>query len=581
MCAGVGVVKFENQGKIMNRKNDTDCYDSKPWLQHYFEGVPAVINYEELTIPDILDRSAEKWPDRDALIFQGYRMTFRELQEAVDSFASCLQSFGVCKGDAVAILLPNMIPCVVAYYAALRIGAIAVMNNPLYSDRELKHQFNDTDAKILVTIDLLANRMVNLRPETKIRQIIYTTLGDYLPVVKKLLFPLAAKKKGLSVSVAEAAELYRWKDCIKNFRSVPSRVQLVFDDVAVYQFSGGTTGVSKAAILTHRNLSCMVQMYREWFHSEGKVHGLMLSAPPIFHVLGMSAAMNLPLFVGWTSLLIPKPQAPELLEAIRKYRPTGSPLVPTMYVGMLQHPDLEKTDLSCFKLMTSGGSSLPVEVLNRFKDLTGVEINEGFGMTETSPQTHLNPFGGKTKPGSIGIPFPDTDVRIVDLETGEKILPQGEEGEMIFRGPQMTGGYLNRPDETEKTIRGGWIYSGDIAYMDEDGYFFVVDRKKDLIISGGFNIYPRDIEEVFYEHPKVDKAAAIGIPDVKRGENVKIFISLKEDETATPEEMMEFCQPKLAKYKWPATIEIRDELPVSTVGKILKKELRAEELGKK
>ncbi len=565
----------------MNEKKHTMSYDQKPWLDFYADGVPPVIDYEEITIGEILDRSAEKWPDRDALIFQGYRMTFSELREAANRFASCLQSFGVKKGDSVAILLPNMIPCVVAYYAVLRIGAIAVMNNPLYSDRELKHQFNESGSKVLITIDLLANRMVNLRPETGIKQIVYTGLGDYLPFIKKILYPLVAKKKGLSAKVEEADDLYKWKTCINQFRSLPSHVSVGFDDTAVYQFTGGTTGVSKAAILTHRNLSCMVQMYKAWFREEADRDGSMLSAPPIFHVLGMSAAMNLPIFIGWTILLIPKPQAPELIEAIKKYQPTGSPLVPTMYVGLLQHPDISKIDLSCFTLMTSGGSSLPVEVLNAFKRLTGVEINEGFGMTETSPQTHLNPFGGKTKPGSIGVPFPDTEVRIVDLETGEREMPPGEEGEMIFRGPQMTKGYLNRPEETASAIRDGWVFSGDIAYMDEEGYFFVVDRKKDLIISGGFNVYPRDIEEVFYGNPKIDKAAAIGIPDEKRGENIKVFVTLKPGENASPEEMMEFCCPKLAKYKWPVAIEIRDELPMSTVGKILKKELRTEELKNK
>jgi len=565
----------------MNKKVDSIKYSDKPWLKHYVDGVPESIEYDEICLADMLDRSVEKYGERDALIFQGYRMKYGDLKEMVDRFAACLADFGVKKGDVVAILLPNMIPCVAAYYAILRIGAIAVMNNPLYSDRELKHQFNDSGATVLVTIDLLGDRMIDLRPETGIKQIVYTTLGDYLPFPKNILFPYVAKRKGMTKRVKAAENVFKWKDCIKNYSPEPPKVEMSFDDVAVYQFSGGTTGVSKAAVLTHRNLSSMAQMYSAWFLEAARKPGMMLAAPPIFHVLGMSAAMNLPLSVGWAMLLVPKPQAPELLQAIRKYKPTGSPLVPTMYVGMLDHPDLEKTDLSCFTVMTSGGSSLPVEILAKFRELTGVEINEGFGMTETSPQTHLNPFGGMTKPGSIGIPFPDTDVRIVDLETGEKVMPVGEEGEMIFKGPQMTKGYLNRADETENAIRNGWLHSGDIAYMDEDGYFYVVDRKKDLIISGGFNVYPRDVEEVFYEHPAVLKAAAIGIPHDKRGENVKVFIALKENECATQEELMEYCRPRLAKYKWPAVIEIRDELPESTVGKILKKVLRAEELNKK
>jgi len=281
--------------------------------------------------------------------------------------------------------------------------------------------------------------------------------------------------------------------------------------------------------------------------------------------------------MGWTIVLIPKPQPENLLKAIRLYRPTMSPLVPTMYVGMLQHPDLKKTDMTCFKLLTSGGASLPVEVLQEFKKLTGVEINEGFGMTETSPQTHLNPYKGKKKPGSIGIPYPDTEVKIVDLETGTKEVPVGKPGEMLFRGPQVTQGYHNKPEETKKAFtKDGFLKSGDIAYMDKDGYFFVVDRKKDLIISGGYNIYPREIEEVLYQHEKVAKCAVIGIPDTKRGENVKAFVVLKEGQSATPDELLDFCKERLAKYKWPVEIEIRKSLPESNVGKILKKELRTE-----
>ncbi|HPB82832.1 MAG TPA: long-chain fatty acid--CoA ligase [Spirochaetota bacterium] len=554
-------------------------YQDKPWLKHYDPGVPSTINYKEICLHDMLANSVKEYPGNTALIFEGYKITYRQLQEMVDRFATCLHALGVKKGDAVAVLLPNMIPTIAAYYAILKIGAVVVMNNPLYTDHELEHQFNDSGSVVLITIDLLANRMIDLRPKTKIKHIIYTSIGDYLPFPKSILFPLVGKKKGMAADVKAAPEVYKWKDCIRNNEPNPPKTTVTFDDVAVYQYTGGTTGVSKGAMLTHRNLGSMVQMYEAWFSGErGKE--IAMASPPVFHVLGMSAAMNLPVYMGWTTVLIPKPQAPQLLAAIRKYRPTMSPLVPTMYIGMLEDPDIRKTDLTCFKLITSGGASLPVEILNKFKELTGVEINEGFGMTETSPQTHLNPFNGRKKPGSIGLPYPDTEVRVVDLETGTKDVPVGEPGEMLFRGPQITKGYLNRPEETEKSIKDGWLSSGDIAYMDEEGYFFVVDRKKDLIISSGYNVYPRDVEEVFYEHPKVNKVAVIGIPDQKRGENIKAFITLKEGQNVTTDELMEYCRTKLAKYKWPADIEIRDALPESNVGKILKKELRAEVLKK-
>jgi len=556
-------------------------YASKPWLKHYDPGVPATIQYHQTPLHKMLENSVREFPYNTALIFEGYRVNYTELYVMVKKFASFLSSIGVKKGDVVAILLPNMIQTVVAYYATINIGGIVAMCNPLYSDRELEYQFNDSGAKVLVCLDLLANRMIKLRSVTGIKHIIYASIGDYLPFPKNILFPLVAKKNNMKADVYPAPDVYHFKHCIKVSEPNPPHVDISFDDVVAYQYTGGTTGVSKGAILTHRNLGCMVQMYEQWFKTN-RGEEIAMAAPPIFHVLGMSAAMNLPLYMGWTIVLIPKPQPENLLKAIRLYRPTMSPLVPTMYVGMLQHPDLKKTDMTCFKLLTSGGASLPVEVLQEFKKLTGVEINEGFGMTETSPQTHLNPYKGKKKPGSIGIPYPDTEVKIVDLETGTKEVPVGKPGEMLFRGPQVTQGYHNKPEETKKAFtKDGFLKSGDIAYMDKDGYFFVVDRKKDLIISAGYNIYPREIEEVLYQHEKVAKCAVIGVPDAKRGENVKAFVVLKEGQSTTPEELLEFCKPRLAKYKWPVEVEIRSSLPESNVGKILKKELRTEIAKKK
>lgn len=554
----------------------SDIYDSKPWLKFYAPGVPSSIDYEKITLHDMFYRTAERYSQRDALVFQGYRIKYRDLKILVDNLASFLSNKGIKKGDVVAILLPNMIQTVASYYAVLKIGGIVQMNNPLYTDRELEYQFNDSGAKFLITLDLLASRMIALREKTKIEHIIWTSIADYLPGLKKFLVKLVGKKKGLCADVPSADNVYSWQEAA-SFRGMVPLVNVDFEDTAVYQYTGGTTGQSKGAILTHKNLCSMVQMYEAWFPTLKKGDEVLIAAAPVFHVLGMSAAMNLPMYMGWTAVMVPKPQPKELLEATRKYRPTVCSMVPTMYVGMLQHPDLKKTDMTCYKVLTSGGSSLPVEVLKKFKELTGADINEGFGMTETSPQTHLNPYGGLNKPGSIGIPYPDTEVKIVDLERGEDSMPVGKEGEMIFKGPHVTKGYLNKPEETAKSIRNGWLYSGDIAYMDEDGYFFVVDRKKDLIISGGYNVYPREIEEVLYKHPLIQKAAAIGVPDEKRGENIKIFVVPNEGATLTVDEVMNYCKENLAKYKWPSEIEIRSSLPESNVGKILKKELRREE----
>jgi long-chain acyl-CoA synthetase len=514
-----------------------------------------------------------------ALNFQGYETSFQELSDMVDRFATCLHKFGVRKGDAVAILLPNMIPCVAAYYAILRIGAIAVMNNPLYSDRELEHQFSDSGAKVLITLDLLGNRMIDLRPKTQIKQIIYTSIGDYLPFPKNLLFPLVAKRKKLAAKVKPANDLYRWKPLLAQTQPAPVNVELSFEDVAMYQYTGGTTGVSKGVMLTHANLSRQVQQLAAWFPGFGSGE-IMLGALPFFHVFGMTTSMNLAIYFGWGNVLVPKPQAPQLLEAITKYKTSFAPLVPTMYIGILQHPDIEKVDLTSIKGCFSGSAPLPVEVIKEFESRTGATIVEGYGLTESCPVTHVNPFGegSQRKVGSIGVPISDTYCKVVDLNDGITAVPTGESGELLVRGPQVMKGYLNRAEATAATLTDGWLHTGDIATMDDEGYFYIVDRKKDMIISGGYNIYPRDVEEIYFENHKVLEATAIGVPHPKRGEAVKVFIVLKEGETATEKEMIAYCEGKLAKYKWPTEIEFRGELPKTNVGKILKKELRAEEL---
>ena len=557
-------------------------YQSKPWLKSYEKGVPETIRYEEICMPDILDRTAKKFPERTALIFQGFTLSFRQLKDMVDRFAACLTAFGVKQGDAVAILLPNVIPCVAAYFAILKVGGIVVMNNPLYSDPELDHQFNDSGSKVLITLDLLGNRMINLRPKTKIQQIVYTSIGDYLPFPKNLLFPLVAKKKKLAADVNPAINVFKWKDCIAKYAPNPPAVKIGFEDVAMYQYTGGTTGVSKGVMLTHANLSKQVQQLEAWFPAFNKGTEIMLGALPYFHVFGLSVSMNFSIHMGFSQVLVPRPQPEPLLENIRNFRPTFAPLVPTMYIGMLNHPDLKKTDMSCIKGAFSGSAPLPVEVIHDFEKATGAVIVEGFGMTETTPVTHVNPFaGGARKVGSVGLPITDTLARIVDLEDGVKDMPIGERGELIVKGPQIMKGYRGMTEETANTLKDGWIYTGDIATMDEDGYFYIVDRKKDMIISGGFNVYPRDIDEVYYDHPKVQEACSIGIPDPKRGENVKLFIVLKEGETATQEEMIEFGKTKLAAFKLPTEVEFRKELPKTNVGKILRKQLKADEMEKR
>jgi len=555
-------------------------YRERPWLKSYEKSVPENIDYEEIRLPDILDRTARQFPDNTALIFQGYKVTFGQLKEMVDRFATCLADFGVRQGDAVAILLPNVIPCVVAYFAALRVKAIAVMNNPLFTDPELERQFNDSSVKILVTLDLLGNRMIDLRPKTKIKQIVYTSIGDYLPFPKNFLFPLVAKKKSLAAEVKSAPDVYRWKDCILKYPPDPPAEKPRFEDVAVYLYTGGTTGISKGVQLTHANLSKHVQQIAAWLPTFQKGKEVTLCAIPFFHGYGMCEAMNISVYQGWSQVLLPKPTPDTLLESIRKFRPSFAPMVPTMFIGMLNHPDIKKTDMSCIKVAVSGSAPIPVEVIHDFERITGAVIIEGFGMTETIV-SHVNPFaGGARKVGSVGIPISDTEARIVDLEDGTTDMPVDQPGELIIRGPQVMEGYLGMPEETANTLRQGWCYTGDIATVDDDGYFYIVERKKDMISSSAYKIFPRQIDEVFYQHPKVQEACTVGIPDPIRGENVKVYVVLKEGETGTQEEFIEYCKARLAKYKLPTEIEFREELPKTNVGKILRRQLRAENLEK-
>jgi long-chain acyl-CoA synthetase len=561
--------------------NQSIIYQDQPWITNYEKEVPKTIDYNQTCMTEFLSQAANRFPDKMALLFQGYSLTFRELDDMVNRFAKALSEQGIQKGDRVAILLPNLIPCVVSYFAILKIGGIVVMNNPLYTDRELEHQFNDSESKLLITLDLLGNRMIDLRPKTSIQAIVYTSIGDYLPFPKNLLFPLVAKKKKLAAEVKAAENVFKWKEVIKAHSPDPPEVALSFDDTAVFQYTGGTTGVSKGVMLTHGNISKQVQQIAAWFPQFGKGKEIMLGALPYFHVFGLSTAMNFSIFMGWGQILIPKPQPEPLLEAIRKFKPTFAPLVPTMYIGMLNHPDIDKTDLTSIKGCFSGSAPLPLEVIRNFEEKTGAVIVEGFGLTESTPVTHINPFsGGQRKVGSVGLPISDTQCRIVSLDDGETDVGVGEPGEVLIKGPQVMKGYWNMPEETAQTITDGWLHTGDIGKMDEEGYFYIVDRKKDMIISGGYNVYPRDIDEVFFEHPKVEEACSIGIPHPTRGESIKVFVVLKEGESATAEEFITYCEGKLAKYKLPTEIEFRDDLPKTNVGKILRKVLRAEEFAK-
>ena len=549
-------------------------YQDKPWLANYDKGAPATIQYKEKLLMENFDDSAKDFSERVAFISQNYSITFKDLKDMVYRFATCLADFCVKKGDSVSIHLPNMIQTVAAYYAILKIGGKVVMNNPLYSPTELEYQFNDSESKVLITLDLLANTMIDLRPKTKIKQIVYASLKDYIPPSVDPSTVMAAPPK-------QAEDVYGWKDLIAKYPPNPPQVKVAFDDVAMLQYTGGTTGVTKGVMLTNANLNKQLQQIDGWDPSIQKGDKeLVLGALPFFHVFGLSTVMNLCIDAGYTCVLLIRPSPEALYDAIVKYRPTIACLVPTMFIGLLNHPEFDKLDLTCLKRIVSGSAPLPVEVFKEFTKRSGARISEGFGMTEASPVTHANPFEGKQKIGSIGLPYPDVECRIVDLETGEKDMPVGEEGELIIKGPQVMKGYWKKPEETAMALRNGWLYTGDIAKMDEEGYFFIVDRIKDMILSGGYNVYPRDIDEVLYAHPKILEACAIGVPHPTRGEQIKAFVVLREGQTATEQEIIDYCATKLAKYKLPTMVGFRKELPKNNVGKILRKTLREEEVAK-
>lgn len=562
------------------------AYREKPWLKFYEPHVPPRLDYPRMTLPEALRQTAQENPDQPAMIFKGSVITYREFDKAVDRFGAALQGLGVHKGDRVAVHLPNCPQFPIAYYATLRIGGIVVPCNPIYTAHEIALQLNDSGAEVIVTLSSTYPRIREIRSETPLRHVIVAQIKTYFPPLLRLLFTLLMEKKtGHRVDISGDADT-RWFTDLLARPGRPEPVELSWGDTAVLMYTGGTTGVPKGAELTHGNLFANAYQAKVWVNAkEGEDR--TLTTLPLFHSYGMTMCMNVSVVSGGTMILIPDPRdLDDILKNIHRHRPAYYPGVPAMYIAINNHPDVKKYDLTSIRACCSGAAPLPVEVQERFQALTGARLVEGYGLSEASPVTHSNPAFGENRIGTIGIPWPDTEARIVDVETGERELPVGEAGELCVRGPQVMKGYWNRPEETAQVLRpdpeGGppWLYTGDIAVMDEDGYFRIVDRKKDMILgAGGFNVYPREIEEALYQHPKVREAAAVGVFVPDKGERVKVFIVLKEGETATAEEIIAFCQERLAPYKVPRFVEFRDELPKTLVGKVLRRALREGETG--
>ena len=564
----------------------------KPWLRSYPLDAPKNFTYPEfLPVEDLLIKTALDMPNRTALIFYGKKISYRELNRLSDAFALALMRFGVKKGDRVALLLPNVPQFVIAYYGALKAEAIVVPTNPLYTERELEHQLADSGSQTLVALDIFYPKIKNVWNKTGLRRVILTGVQDYLPWLKKTLYPIKAKKEGLWIRVEKTPSVYDFMELIREnnpdtehlcFRSLHARLQREPESPAQLQYTGGTTGLAKGAILTHNNLVANVWQCREWMTDLRAGKEIFLGVIPFFHVYGLTACMNVGVSLGATLVLLPKFKTEDVLKAIQKYKTTVFPGIQAMYLAINGNPETRKYNLKSIKYCISGAGPLHQEVQEKFESITGAMVVEGYGLSEASPVTHVNPFSRiSRKIGSIGLPLPGTDAKIVDLETGSELGPN-QPGELLIKGPQVMQGYWHKPEETAETLKDGWLHTGDIAVMDENGFFNIVDRKKDMIKTGGENVYPREVEEVLFRHPKIKEAVVVGLPDPEkfRGEIIKAYIILKENESPCEQEILNFCSRELAKFKIPRIIEFRKELPKTIVGKVLRRVLVEEELKK-
>ncbi len=556
----------------------------RPWLKWYDPGVSHDVSVPDRALDRFLSDTAEKYPNRAAIRFYGRATTYAELERAVNRFANMLTQLGVEKGDRVALMLPNCPQMVIAYYGTLRAGAVVAPISPLYVEPEIQHQLADSGARVMVVLSALFPRVQAVRKSVpSLDRVVVTNIKEHFPPLLRVLFTLAKEKKeGHRVTLPDDGHTDWLQPLMAQASQARPNVSVSGDDLALLQYTGGTTGTAKAAMLLHRNLVANTLQTRAWFHNLGKPDGsdVILGVIPLFHIYAMTTVMNFGIAGGGTLVLQPRFELNEVLKAIVREKPDLFPGVPTMYMAINHAPNLKKYDLGSLKGAISGAAPLPQEVQSTFETLTGARLAEGYGLTEASPVTHSNPLQGRRKVGTIGVPFPSTDAAIFDQESGTRRLPTGEVGELAIRGPQVMQGYWRRENETAQALRDGWLFTGDLARMDEDGYFTVVDRKKDLILTGGMNVYPRDVEEPLYEHPKVKEAVAVGIPDERWGEAVKVYIVVKDGETATEQEIIDYCREKMARYKVPKYVEFRSELPKTMVGKFLRRKLLDEEKAK-
>jgi long-chain acyl-CoA synthetase len=550
----------------------------KLWHKSYAPGINKALDYEILTIPEALTRSAQKFPNNTALNYMGKKITYPQLDKLVNRFARALLDLGIQPGDKVAVCLPNIPQVIIANLAVLRLGAVAVQNNPLYTERELEYQLNDSGSKMMITLTLLIPRIQKIKPKTRIDKIIGCHINTYLPFPKKQLFPFV--KKGMYRKIESTGDVLVFDDLIGKFSAEPVAEASQWDELAALLYTGGTTGVSKGVMLSHANLSYNAQQFAGWFPDIKPGEERLMGNFPVFHIAGFAAIQNFITWQGWENIMVPRPEPKINIELIKKYKPTFLPGVPTIFVGLLAEPDFRKLDFSAMKGFFSGAAPLAADTINDLKDLTGATMCEVYGSTETTAMVSITPWGGRIKPGTVGVPVADTDIKIVDIDNPDKELATGEPGEIAVKGPQIMMGYYNKPEETKQALRDGWFLTGDIGKFDEDGYLTIVDRKKDMIIAGGYNIYPMELDDVLMGHPKILEACTVGIPHKYRGETVKAFIVPKQGEALSEEDVIAYCKENLAAYKVPKIIEFINELPKSAVGKILRRKLKDQEMGK-
>ena len=568
----------------------------RPWLESYPPDVPHSLEpYPEKPLWSLLEDTARRFPDAPAVVFpvapMAKRLTYRQLVAEAERFAGALASLGVSKGDRVGLVLPNAPQFVVAFWGIQRLGAVSVGNNPLYTAREMTHQLTDAGIEVLVVLDQLYPLIGKIRDEVGLKKVIVTSIGDYLGFPINKLAAIKQKKEAQHEGrpwppVPADADVIQWSELMgRSSGPLPPLEVSPKEDVACLVYTGGTTGLSKGAMLTHHNMVSNALQTRAWFVDTEEGKEGILCVLPFFHSYGLSAVMNVGITAGMKLVLLPRFELDMALKAIAKEKPTLFPGVPRIYIAINESPETKNHDLSSIRSCFSGAAPLPVAVAEKFENITKGRLVEGYGLTETSPVTHINPIYGKRKFGTIGLPIPDTDCKIVDLDDPEKEVGPGQEGELCLAGPQIMKGYWNKPEETDDMIRVHkdgirWLHSGDIAKMDEEGYFAIVDRKKDMIIVSGFNVYPTDVEQVLYRHPKIQQVAVVGVPDNKTGEAVKAYVVLKPGQTAEEKEIREWAKDPehgLTGYRAPKHIEFRDELPTTMVGKVLRRVLLEEE----